>query len=72
MAEEQLAAAKGAWEVISSSLQPEVESFQAQANRDFTMGLRTHVLQQLEFETAQQEHWRQLLAVFEHVPSFTK
>jgi hypothetical protein len=46
----------------------EALSFHRTTNIDFAHGLREHINQQLAFEDAQQQHWRQLLAVFEKVP----
>jgi len=57
-----------AWEAISSGIHDEVGAFQHTQHVDLGRSLREHAQRQIEFEAAQQEHWRQLLQVFESVP----
>mmetsp|Transcript_7085 Transcript_7085/g.20718 ORF Transcript_7085/g.20718 Transcript_7085/m.20718 type:complete len:419 (-) Transcript_7085:227-1483(-) len=66
-ADAELSAAKERWEAISTSIHTEVDRFHRQTNADFSRGLREHVLEQLEFEQAQQREWEQLLDIVERV-----
>ena len=68
-AEAQLSETSTSWVGISEALAPEVDAFHRAKAADFARGLRSHVEHQIQFESAQQEQWTQLLSVFEQVPS---
>uniref|UniRef100_A0A7S3BRP7 PX domain-containing protein n=1 Tax=Haptolina ericina TaxID=156174 RepID=A0A7S3BRP7_9EUKA len=68
-AEAQLSETSTSWVGISEALAPEVDAFHRAKAADFARGLRSHVEHQIQFESAQQEQWIQLLSVFEQVPS---
>ena len=68
-AERALEETKAKWEGINESIDKETAAFHATTNADFSRGLREHIEQQVAFEEAQQAQWRELLRVFEAVPS---
>ena len=67
-AERALEETKGKWDDISTSLATEALAFHRVTNADFARGLKAHAHQQIDFEAQQQQHWKELLAVFEQVP----
>mmetsp|Transcript_68975 Transcript_68975/g.121995 ORF Transcript_68975/g.121995 Transcript_68975/m.121995 type:complete len:274 (-) Transcript_68975:28-849(-) len=56
------------WDDVSSSIHTEADSFKRTTRVDLARALRDHVQRQIELEAAQQQHWRELLTVFESVP----
>jgi len=67
-AKEHLAESKQVWDDVSSSIHTEADSFKRTTRVDLARALRDHVQRQIELEAAQQQHWRELLTVFESVP----
>jgi len=69
LAEEQqdLTLTKQRWEAIDNSIQTEVNRFHRSTAADFERGLREHINEQIRFQEAQQQQWRQLLDVFEQM-----
>jgi len=66
-AERELALSKERWEAISGAIHDEAAAFHTQTSADFSRGLREHVVEQISFQEAQQQQWRELLDVFKQI-----